>query len=111
EIQSPPKCPRRFIVATPEDGLRFALLLTLALWVGPVCAETAYISNELDNTVSIIDGATLTVKETIAVGRRPRGIELSADGKTLYVAVGDDDRIDVIDLATRKVTGALPSGE
>ncbi len=46
-----------------------------------------YVSNEQDGTVSIIDGETLTPAGTIAVGKRPRGIRPSPDGKYLYVAL------------------------
>jgi YVTN family beta-propeller protein len=53
-------------------------------------AETVYVSNEQDNTISVIDGGTLKLVDTIPVGRRPRGIGLSADRQKLYVAVGDD---------------------
>jgi DNA-binding beta-propeller fold protein YncE len=32
-----------------------------------------------------------------ALGQRPRGIELTKDGKFILVAVGDDDTIQMID--------------
>src|SRR5262249_59896908 len=37
------------------------------------------------------------------VGQRPRGIELSRDGKFLLVAVGDDDTIQMIDTTTHEI--------
>jgi PQQ-dependent catabolism-associated beta-propeller protein len=87
------------------------LVFALALLAAPAAAETVYVSNEQDNTISAIDGETLSVTATIPVGRRPRGIALSPDKRRLFVAVGDDNRIDVVDLASRKVVDALPSGE
>ena len=86
-----------------------ATLAAMAASAG-ASAETIFVSNEQDDTVSVIDGATLKVSATIPVGRRPRGIEASGDGKQIYVAAGDDDRIDVIDAASRKVVDHLPSG-
>ena len=71
-----------------------ALACWLALAASSAIAETVYVSNEQDNTVSVIDGRTLAVSATIPVGRRPRGIGLSLDKSKLYVAVGDDNRID-----------------
>jgi PQQ-dependent catabolism-associated beta-propeller protein len=71
-----------------------AAALAALLSVGAARAETAYVSNEQDDTISIIDGATLAVTGTIRVGRRPRGLALSPDGRSLVVAVGDDNRID-----------------
>ena len=38
--------------------------------------------------------------KTIKVGQRPRGIELTKDGKFILVAVGDDDTIQMIDIKT-----------
>jgi YVTN family beta-propeller protein len=46
-----------------------------------------YVSNERSDNVSVIDGATREAVATIPVGKRPRGIHLSPDGKTVYVAV------------------------
>jgi PQQ-dependent catabolism-associated beta-propeller protein len=89
------------------------LLLTAALLASvslPAWAETVYVSNEKDNSVSVIDGESLKVTSTIKTGRRPRGIVLSEDMSKLYVCIGDDNRIDVIDLAAGKVVDRLPSG-
>jgi YVTN family beta-propeller protein len=47
----------------------------------------AYVSNEESGSVSVIDGKTLKVISTIAVGKRPRGIRASPDGKLIYVAL------------------------
>ena len=99
------------------DRLRAALFwmaVSCAALSTPVRAETAYVSDEQGNVVHVLQspsGAT-GWRETasIAVGKRPRGMQLSRDGKQLYVAAGNDDRIDVVDLAARKVVGHLPSG-
>ena len=73
-------------------------------------AFTAYVSNEKSNTVSVIDTDKFTVAKTIKVGQRPRGIELTKDGKFILVAVGDDDTIQVIDVRTHEIVATLPSG-
>nr|WP_298412104.1 PQQ-dependent catabolism-associated beta-propeller protein [uncultured Halomonas sp.] len=83
-----------------------ALVLTTV-----AAAERVFVSNEKDNTVSVIDGETLEVVETINVGRRPRAMAFSNDGSELFVAVGDDEAIDMIDLETLKVVRSLASGE
>lgn len=53
------------------------LIATLLLAAAPALAQTAYVSNEKDNTISVIDIKSLTVRDTVRVGRRPRGITLS----------------------------------
>jgi YVTN family beta-propeller protein len=59
----------------------------------PAGAFLAYVSNEKSNTISVIDTDKLAVVKTIKVGQRPRGIELTKDGKFILVAAGDDDTI------------------
>ena len=45
------------------------------------------VSNERSNDVTVISGADYSVLATIPVGKRPRGIHASPDGKLVYVAV------------------------
>ena len=86
------------------SGIALILLLT-----APASAFTAYVSNEKSNTISVIDTDKLIVVKTIKVGQRPRGIELTKDGKFILVAVGDDDTIQMIDAKTHEVVATLPS--
>jgi YVTN family beta-propeller protein len=46
-----------------------------------------YVSNEKSGDVTVINGSDNQVLGTIAVGKRPRGIHASPDGKTVYVAL------------------------
>ena len=99
-----------------EDGLRMwrhCLLSGMAFLLAtaaPASAFIAYVSNEKGNTVTVIDTDSWTVTKTIKVGQRPRGIEFTRDGKFVFVAVGDDDSIQVIDVAKQEVVDTLPSG-
>ena len=92
---------------------RRCLLFGIIVWLTaatPADAFIAYVSNEKGNTISVIDTDSWTVRKTIKVGQRPRGIEFTRDGKFVLVAVGDDDTIQVIDAATQQVVDSLPSG-
>jgi len=73
-------------------------------------AYTVYVSNEKDNTISVVDGESFEVIDTITVGERPRGIVLSPDGKTLYICTSDEDHVEVYDLDTKQFLHSLPSG-
>src|SRR5215475_9846597 len=84
--------------------------LLAAAAAAPADAFTAYVSNEKSNTVTVIDTARFEPVKTIKVGQRPRGIDVTRDGKFLLVAVGDDDTIQIIDTATNEIVGSLPSG-
>jgi PQQ-dependent catabolism-associated beta-propeller protein len=76
----------------------------------PASAYMIYVSNEKDNTVSVVDSSTMTVVQTLNVGQRPRGITISKDGKFVYLCASDDDTIEIIDTETAKIVGSLPSG-
>ena len=88
----------------------FAIAFASMCLSASVAAHQIYVSNEKDNTISVIDGETLEVIDTIEVGERPRGIVLSHDGKYLYMCTSDEDHVEVLDLETKKVLHSLPSG-
>jgi YVTN family beta-propeller protein len=46
-----------------------------------------YVTNEIAGTLSVIDGVTRQTIDTIPLGKRPRGVRASPDGKTLYIAL------------------------
>lgn len=45
-----------------------------------------FVTNEKSADITVIDGSNFKVVGTIPVGKRPRGIHVSPDGKTVYVA-------------------------
>src|ERR1700739_676781 len=70
-----------------------ALALTVAT-VGSLLATAAapqsyqiYRPNEVSGDITIIDGSSFKVVGTLPVGKRPRGIHVSPDGKRVYVAL------------------------
>jgi YVTN family beta-propeller protein len=60
--------------------------------------------------VTVIDTRTDKVIATVPVGERPRGIRLSPDGESLYLALGDEDHIGAVDTTTLRVTAKIPAG-
>jgi YVTN family beta-propeller protein len=66
----------------------------------------AYVSNSGDNTVSLVDLATLKVIATIPAGEQPRQVVLSRDGKTAYVCNQNDNTVIAIATATNQRVGA-----
>ncbi|MGO9477740.1 MAG: beta-propeller fold lactonase family protein [Limisphaerales bacterium] len=46
-----------------------------------------FVSNEKSGDLTVINGADFKVVATIPVGKRPRGIHASPDGRTVYVAL------------------------
>jgi YVTN family beta-propeller protein len=75
---------------TSSSASSLCAILTILLCglLQPVAfAYHVYVTNEKGGDVSVIDGTTREVVATIPVGKRPRGIRVSTDGKTLFVAV------------------------
>lgn len=68
-----------------------------------------FVSTEKGNEVVVFDKDMNLVKR-IATSRRPRDMHFNADKTLLYVACGDDDTIDVIDVATLEVVDSIPTG-
>ncbi|MGY4516210.1 PQQ-dependent catabolism-associated beta-propeller protein [Lysobacter sp. HA18] len=100
----------RGLVDAPSRAIGSLAVAAAALVAIPQArAETIYVSDEQANVVHVIHSPSWT-HETIAVGKRPRGLRMSPDSRRLLVAAGDDDRIDVVDVATKRVVDHLPSG-
>src|SRR5438876_10979000 len=52
-----------------------------------------FVSNERSDDVTVIDGNTDAVVVTFAVGKRPRGIHATPDGKRLFVTLSGSPRM------------------
>jgi YVTN family beta-propeller protein len=88
-----------------------------------------YSSNEISGDLSIIDSSNFAVVASVPLGKRPRGIHASPDGKTIYVALSGSppagpgvdestrpppdksaDGIGVFDVATNKLVKVIQGG-
>ena len=58
----------------------------------------------------MIDPASYKIVKEIKTARRPRDLHFNADHSKLYVACGDDDVIDIVDVAKLEVVGQLKTG-
>jgi hypothetical protein len=71
----------------------------------------AYFTVPADNEVAILNLTTHKFLKAIPVGSEPQGIDITPDGKTLYVADSGGQAISKVTLATRKVkTITTPPG-
>jgi YVTN family beta-propeller protein len=89
-----------------------------------------YVSAEGSGEVIVVDPEFASVLARIKVGKRPRGLKVSRDGRFLYVALSGSPRggpnldesklpppdrsadgIGVVDLVERKLVRTLPSGQ
>jgi YVTN family beta-propeller protein len=93
-------------------ALSVAAMLLVAASSGSLAKDTrlVFVSNERTNNLIIIDPKTNTVVKDLKTSRRPRDMHFNADHTELYVACGDDDVIDIIDVAKLEVVGKLSTG-
>lgn len=97
----------------PASARALLPLLSMLLAAVPALAEPTgrvFVSNEKDGTVTVIRSSTDTVEATVSVGNRPRGVGLSPDRRHLYVALGEDNAIGVVDVRSLEVLRKIPSG-
>jgi len=85
------------------------VLLSTSVWADPT--YRLFVTNEKSNSVSVIDSRTGKLETTLEIGDRPRGIGLSPDQKTLYVALSEENAIGMVDVASLKFLGKLAAGE
>ncbi|MCG8317710.1 MAG: beta-propeller fold lactonase family protein [Pseudomonadales bacterium] len=84
----------RYVAVTPDD-------------------KTAYVSNAVDGTVSVIDLSSNTPAVSghpIAVGTEPRGIAITPNGRYAFVANHTEGSVSVIRLASNKVINTIDVG-
>jgi PQQ-dependent catabolism-associated beta-propeller protein len=91
--------------------LRWLAALLLVAMVSEAHAELRiFVTNEKSDDVTVIQADSGTVLKTLAVGKRPRGVTASADGKRVYVANSNSDSLSVIDAAGLAVIASMPAG-
>jgi YVTN family beta-propeller protein len=99
----------------------------------PVAAPSlegrVYVTNEISGDLSVIDVATRRTISTIPLGKRPRGVRVSPDNTTLYIALSGSpiappgvdestlpppdrkaDGIGVVDVKSGKLLRIIPGG-
>lgn len=68
-------------------------------------------TNQDENSVSVVDIAAGKSIKTIDVEDSPEGIDITADGKHLYVSNWGDDSVSVIDTSTGERITDIKTGK
>jgi YVTN family beta-propeller protein len=78
----------------------------------PAASARIYVTNQLDNTASVIDGGTHKIVATVRVGVSPAQMAVSPDRKSVYIANTGSDTVSVLNTADNTIarTIALPRG-
>jgi PQQ-dependent catabolism-associated beta-propeller protein len=102
--------PRRLCEAADMKRLGLSFALAVAACSRPQPSnDIVLVSNEGSNQVTVLDGATGRIEGQLATGARPRGMALSSDSGTLYVAASDSNRIEAWDVHARRRLRIYPN--
>jgi YVTN family beta-propeller protein len=120
---------RKWIVGVVVIGLGVTGYFATRGHTAALAPGRLYVSSEESGVVTAIDLGTGQVVAKVTAGKRPRGVQVSPDGKTVYVALSGSpnmgpglgqregatadksaDGIGVIDVATNKLLRTLPAG-
>lgn len=69
-----------------------------------------YISDSSNNKISVLNPATNAIIKSISI-KTPAGMAITSDGRTMYAAMYDDDKVAIIDLGTNTITGYVTVGD
>ncbi len=84
-------------------GLAGAVALCAATLAQAAGSGSLFVSSEKDDAVYRLNGTTYQSEAKIATAERPRHMMFSRDRKLIYVACGEGNSIDVIDIAQNRV--------
>ena len=90
--------------STPRTGLRGAHSVVSH-------SDGRVYANTTDNRVAVIDGATRRLKKHFATGDDPSHLELSGNGKRLYVANSGSNDVTIIDTTNDQVLRTVSTGK
>ena len=73
----------------------------------PAAHARIYVTNQLDNTASVIDGATHQVVATVRVGVSPAHMAVSPDRKSVYIANTGSNTVSVLNTGNDTIARAI----
>ncbi len=92
-------------------GVRCALAALLAVTTARAVGEPlAFVTNQGDNSVSVIDTELGQVIHVTPVGEYPEGILVAPDGRRVYVANWFSDELLILNAREFEVIGRIPTG-
>jgi YVTN family beta-propeller protein len=98
--------------AIPATALALACALLVAS-VGRGAAQPPafrlYVANQFADTISVVDGATFTVREQIPTGKNPHEILVDEARGVAYAGNRQEDTVSVLDLKTHEEVARIAS--
>lgn len=89
------------------DGFRFDPDFSLASPPNKIINLTGYVTDRLQNRITVFDKTNLRIVDVVATGRDPSGIVLDQRQRQAFVALSGSDSVEIIDLASGEITGRI----
>jgi YVTN family beta-propeller protein len=83
------------------------LIAASALFAAPALADTAWVTNQSSDDVSVVDLESAKVVATIDVGGQPAGVAAAPDGRAVYIVSPGSKTISEIDPVSKTVKRRL----
>jgi YVTN family beta-propeller protein len=117
-IPASPAHDRRIRARVPRSAVTLCIGTLLAPIGGLSCATSPsaekpaapariYVTNQLDDTASIIDGATHKIVATVRVGVSPAQMAVSPDRKSVYIANTGSNTVSVLNTDNDTITRTI----
>lgn len=90
-----------------SQDISFTPDFSLATSGGILINLTGYVSNSFSDIISVLNKKTMKVVNVIATGRGPKGIVLDQRRTRAYVAVSEDDAVEIYDVFNGKTIGRI----
>ncbi len=93
--------------------MRLALAcLALLAASPPARAALAYVTNQGDDSVSVVDTATGAVVQTVGVGAKPAGVAVASDGRHVYVTNPEGRSVSILERRDGRLSAVaeVPAG-
>src|SRR5260370_31910458 len=70
-----------------------------------------YVTNQLDDTLSVVNTQTNQVTATVPAGVGPEGVAVTPDGSRVYIADSGSAQVSVLDTANNTLVPTVPAGQ
>jgi YVTN family beta-propeller protein len=96
------------LLPTDRDGKKINLY-PAGIAIG-ADGNTLFVANNLDDSLSLVDLPSGTVKTTVPVGHNPYGVAAADNGHDVYVSNWGEQSVSVVDAAGSRVRKKIPVG-
>jgi YVTN family beta-propeller protein len=90
-----------------NGGYRFSPVFSAYRPERPAVGFMAFVANRRSSDITVFDKKARQVFDVIATGRGPAGLALDQRARRLYVALSDEDAIEVVDVLAGRITDRI----